>query len=100
MNLAIPDHSGFAVGDRHPLAAVRILTEYERGVVFRFGRFSRREAGRAALDHSRVSIAWFRVSLREIVMDVPSAGGDHPRQRLGEGERGALLPRTAPRRRR
>ncbi len=52
-------------------AGIRILQEYERGVVFRFGRFNGvKEAG----------IRWIipgvdrlvRVSLREIVMDVPS----------------------------
>ena len=52
------------------LAGVRVLQEYERGVIFRFGRFSGvKEAG----------IRWIiplvdrmvRISLREIVMDVP-----------------------------
>ena len=49
---------------------IRILTEYERGVVFRFGRFvAVKEAG----------LRWIipgvdrmvRISLREILMDVP-----------------------------
>ena len=52
-------------------AGVRILPEYERGVVFRFGRFAGvKEAG----------LKWIipgvdrmiRIGLREIVMDVPS----------------------------
>ncbi len=52
------------------IAGVRILQEYERGVIFRFGRYAGvREAG----------IRWIipmvdrmvRISLREIVMDVP-----------------------------
>jgi regulator of protease activity HflC (stomatin/prohibitin superfamily) len=52
------------------LAGVRVLAEYERGVVFRFGRFAGvRQAG----------LRWIipgvdrmvRVSLREVVMDVP-----------------------------
>ncbi len=52
------------------VAGVRILQEYERGVIFRFGRYAGvKEAG----------IRWIipmvdrlvRVSLREIVMDVP-----------------------------
>ena len=52
------------------LAGVRVLQEYERGVIFRFGRFAGvKEAG----------IRWIipmvdrmvKVSLREIVMDVP-----------------------------
>jgi regulator of protease activity HflC (stomatin/prohibitin superfamily) len=50
---------------------IRIITEYERGVVFRFGRFTQvKPAG----------LRWIipgvdrmvRISLREIVMDVPS----------------------------
>ncbi|MAE96875.1 MAG: hypothetical protein CL910_19680 [Deltaproteobacteria bacterium] len=52
------------------IAGIRILQEYERGVIFRFGRYAGvKEAG----------IRWIipmvdrmvRVSLREIVMDVP-----------------------------
>jgi regulator of protease activity HflC (stomatin/prohibitin superfamily) len=52
------------------LAGVRVLQEYERGVIFRFGRYSGvKQAG----------IRWIiplvdrmvRISLREIVMDVP-----------------------------
>ena len=52
------------------LAGVRVLQEYERGVVFRFGRFAGvKDAG----------IRWIipgvdrmvKISLREIVMDVP-----------------------------
>jgi regulator of protease activity HflC (stomatin/prohibitin superfamily) len=50
---------------------IRVLTEYERGVVFRFGRFTQvKQAG----------LRWIipgvdrmvRIGLREIVMDVPS----------------------------
>ncbi|MBW2385259.1 MAG: slipin family protein, partial [Deltaproteobacteria bacterium] len=53
------------------LAGVRVLPEYERGVVFRFGRYvGVRSAG----------LKWIipgvdrmvRIGLREIVMDVPS----------------------------
>jgi regulator of protease activity HflC (stomatin/prohibitin superfamily) len=52
------------------IMGIRILTEYERGVVFRFGRFTQvKQAG----------LRWIipgvdrmvRISLREIVMDVP-----------------------------
>ncbi len=34
-----------------------------------------------------------RISLRTVVHDVPPAGHHHARQRLGEGQRGRLLPR-------
>ena len=52
------------------IMGIRVLTEYERGVVFRFGRFTQvKQAG----------LRWIipgvdrmvRISLREIVMDVP-----------------------------
>jgi regulator of protease activity HflC (stomatin/prohibitin superfamily) len=52
------------------ILGIRVITEYERGVVFRFGRFNgTKEAG----------LRWIipgidrmvRISLREIVMDVP-----------------------------
>ena len=52
------------------ILGIRVITEYERGVVFRFGRFNGiKEAG----------LRWIipgidrmvRISLREIVMDVP-----------------------------
>ena len=52
------------------LSAVRVLQEYERGVLFRLGRF--REVKAAGL---RIVIPFIdqmmRVSLREVVMDVP-----------------------------
>jgi regulator of protease activity HflC (stomatin/prohibitin superfamily) len=53
------------------IMGIRVITEYERGVVFRFGRFTNvKQAG----------LRWIipgvdrmvRISLREIVMDVPS----------------------------
>ena len=75
---------------------VRILAEYERGVVFRLGRFNGNKIGRLPLaDPGR----------RPDGADQPArdrdgrarAGGDHARQRLAEGECGALLPGAAPR---
>jgi regulator of protease activity HflC (stomatin/prohibitin superfamily) len=49
---------------------VRILTEYERGVIFRFGRFTQvKVAGLRWIIPMVDRMA--RVSLREIVMDVP-----------------------------
>ncbi|MCP4005201.1 MAG: slipin family protein [bacterium] len=51
--------------------AVQILKEYERGVVFRLGRFSGvKEAGLRLIIPGVDQM--FRVSLREVVMDVPS----------------------------
>jgi regulator of protease activity HflC (stomatin/prohibitin superfamily) len=52
------------------LAGVRVLQEYERGVVFRFGRFvGVKEAGLRWIIPIIDRMA--KVSLREIVMDVP-----------------------------
>jgi regulator of protease activity HflC (stomatin/prohibitin superfamily) len=49
---------------------IRILTEYERGVLFRFGRFSGvKEAGFRWIIPGIDRLV--RISLREIVMDVP-----------------------------
>jgi regulator of protease activity HflC (stomatin/prohibitin superfamily) len=51
-------------------AGIRVLAEYERGVVFRFGRFSGiKEAGLRFI--IPVVDRMVRISLREIVMDVP-----------------------------
>jgi regulator of protease activity HflC (stomatin/prohibitin superfamily) len=52
------------------LAGVRILQEYERGVIFRFGRFNGvKDAGIRWIIPGVDRMA--KVSLREIVMDVP-----------------------------
>ena len=76
-------------------SAVRILREYERGVIFRLGRLIATEGpgpdpadpdhrphgqGRPADGHPQH----------------PAAGGDHPRQRPGERQRRRLLPRDRP----
>ncbi len=52
-------------------ACIRILAEYERGVVFRLGRFNRvMEAGLNLIIPGIERMV--KISLREIVMDVPS----------------------------
>jgi regulator of protease activity HflC (stomatin/prohibitin superfamily) len=52
------------------LSAIRIITEYERGVVFRLGRFDRvMEAGLNFLIPGIERMV--KISLREVVMDVP-----------------------------
>ena len=49
---------------------IRVLTEYERGVIFRFGRFTEvKQAGLRWIIPGVDRMA--RISLREIVMDVP-----------------------------
>ena len=53
------------------VAGVRIITEYERGVVFRLGRFSGvKSAGFKWIIPGVDKMV--KISLREIVMDIPS----------------------------
>ena len=69
MSLGIP--VGIGIVAVLVFMGIRVITEYERGVIFRFGRYTGvKEAG----------LRWIipgvdrmvRISLREIVMDVPS----------------------------
>ena len=79
------------------VGGVKIVREYERAVVLRLGRLVGRARAGRDLHHS---------VRRADVQDRPAhdharravAGRDHARQRLGEGQRGALLPRHRSRR--
>ncbi len=74
------------------LSSIKILNEYERGVIFRLGKLLQRaeRAGR----HPRVRAD--RPDGARQPADHrhgrAAAGRHHPRQRLGEGQRGRLLP--------
>ncbi|CAN1593743.1 protein of unknown function [Pseudomonas mediterranea] len=72
----------------------RILREYERAVVFQLGRFWQVK-GPGLILLIPVVQQMIRVDLRTIVLDVPP-GRDHPGQRFGEGQCGAVFPRTRP----
>ena len=51
-----------------------VLREYERAVIFRWGRLARGligGMGPVSWSSSRSSTKWFRVSLRTVTMDVP-----------------------------
>ena len=95
-DLSAPGHRGRRASRRCCFAGLRVLQEYERGVVFRLGRYAGvKQAG----------LTWIIPGVDRHGEDQPArdrdgravAGGDHARQRLGEGQRGALLPRAAPR---
>ena len=76
-------------------SSIRILREYERGVVFQLGRFwSVKGPGLIIL--IPVIQQMVRVDLRTRRVRRAAAGRDHARQRLGEGQRGGLLPRGRP----
>jgi regulator of protease activity HflC (stomatin/prohibitin superfamily) len=72
------------------LSSIKILKEYERGVIFRLGRVLPRAKGPGIIWYSRRLIVT-RISLR-IEALVP-AQDVIARQRDREGERGDLLPR-------
>ena len=76
------------------LSGIRIVNEYEQGVVLRLGRFAGRPHRRAQVDHPvhRPDDHHRHADHRGAGA---AAGRDHARQRLGEGERGHLLPRDA-----
>ena len=74
--------------------AIRILKEYERAVVFRLGRTDRNQGPGLILLIPIVD----RMVQRRPAHDHhgrAAAGRHHARQRLGEGERGGLLPRRS-----
>ena len=75
---------------------INILNEYERGVVFRLGRVLTEAQGAGV----RVRVLADRPHGQGQPADGgarrPAAGRDHARQRLGQGERGRLLPRHEP----
>jgi regulator of protease activity HflC (stomatin/prohibitin superfamily) len=58
-------------------SAVRILREYERGVIFRLGRLIAAKGPGLILLIS-VLDRMVKVSLRTLAMEVPPAGRDHP----------------------
>ena len=72
-------------------AAVKVVQEYERGVVFRLGRLvGARGPGPDPADPQRRADGQGRPARHHHGRAV--AGGDHPRQRHREGERRRLLP--------
>jgi regulator of protease activity HflC (stomatin/prohibitin superfamily) len=71
MNFSLPTLIFLGVAAVLLISAVRILQEYERGVVFRLGRFVRvMDAGLNFLIPFGIE-RMVKISLREIVMDIP-----------------------------
>ena len=65
-------------------SAIRILREYERGVIFRLGRLIAQKGPGLILLIPFID-RMVRVDLRTVTLDVAAAGGDHPRQRARRG---------------
>jgi hypothetical protein len=73
------------------LTTVKVLNEYERGVMFTLGRFTGIKGPGLILVAPMVQ-QMRKVDLRVIVLERAEAGRDHARQRVGEGQRRRLLP--------
>ena len=77
------------------LASVRILRQYERGVVFLLGRFAGVRGPGLTLIFIPI-LQMVRVSLRTVTMQIPVAEDHYPRQRLDRYRGGRLLSRHRP----
>ena len=77
------------------LSGLRVLKEFERGVVFRLGRLVGAR-GPGIIYLIPLIERMERVDLRTVTMDVPPQDVITQGQRLGEGQRGAVLPRRRP----
>ena len=53
------------------VSSIKILAEYERGVVFRLGKLLPQPRDRVSSSCSRRSIGWSASALRTVVLDVP-----------------------------
>ena len=74
------------------VSSIKIITEYERAVVFRLGKLLPHAKGPGVVFVFRPIDRMVRVSLRTIVHDVPPAGRHHEGQCVGESERRRVLP--------
>jgi regulator of protease activity HflC (stomatin/prohibitin superfamily) len=73
--------------------SIKIVSEYERGVIFRLGRLLPQAKGPGIILVFRPFDRMQRVSLRTVTMDVPPPGCHHPRQCHRLGQRRRLFPR-------
>ena len=80
------------------ISSIKILVEYEWGVIFRLGKLLSQPKGPGVTLVFAPIDRIVRVSLRTVVFDVPPQDVITPRQRLGEGERGVSTSayRSAP----
>jgi len=76
------------------LASIKILREYERGVIFRLGRLLPSAKGPGLILVFAPVDRMVRVSLRVDTLEVPSQDVSDTRQRDREGECGHFLPRV------
>ena len=68
--------------------SIKILRDYERAVIFRFGRALTPPKGPGIILVFRPFDQMVRISLRQEVLEVPAAGCHYARQRDPEGECG------------
>ena len=77
---------------------INVLNEYERAVVFRLGRMLPQPKGPGLVLHLLADRAHGQNLAAHRGARRAAAGRHHPRQRLGQGQRGGLLPRRRPQR--
>ena len=85
MGIGIPGLILIFVIGIYLINSVKILREYERGVVFRLGRALPTPKGPGIILVFRPFDQMVRISLRQEVLEVPPSGHHHPRQRDTEG---------------
>ena len=78
----------------YALNSIKILKEYERGVVFNLGRVGSGAVGPGVILVFRPVQQIVRVSLRQEAMEVTRAGHHHAGQRDAEGEREVITLRV------
>ena len=74
------------------ISSIKILAEYERGVIFRLGKLLPRPKGPGIILVFAPIDRMVRVGLRTVVFDVPPQDVI-TRDNVGQGERGRLLSR-------
>ena len=86
-DLPVPTLIFVAIVVLYLVNSIKILREYERGVIFRLGRVLGTPKGPGIILVFRPLDQIVRITLRQQVLEVPAAGCDYPRQRNPEGER-------------
>ena len=80
------------------ISSIKILAEYERGVIFRLGKLLPEPKGPGVVLVFAPIDRMVRVEPADGRARRAAAGRHHARQRLGQGQRGRLLPRHGSRR--
>ena len=78
------------------LSAIKVVKEYERGVIFRLGRVQGGPKGPGLFILLPIVDRMVKIDLRTVTMEVPSPGDHNPRQRPRPRNRRHLLPGRRP----